>query len=113
MEAMKMTTALDNLCFNYGSKYDLSREEFRAMIIDLLDNGMTVRGAYIGIKMLISTTTGEPELFTCEDIAEVTGESIEEVNERIRKSADELEANGIDPNEYYNLHEPIRYVTRL
>lgn len=112
MDRMTMKTALDNLCFNYG-KYGYSREQFRDMLCSGIDRGLTVRGAYIGIKMIAAECTGEHELFTSADIAEVTGETVEEVNKRIEEYGEELKAEGLNPDDYFRKHDSIRIFTKL
>ena len=109
---MTMKTALDNLCFNYG-KYGYSREQFKVMLDNGVQLGLTVRGAYICVKMIASERTGEQELFTSADIAEITGETVEEVNKRIEELGEELQAAGLNPDDYYRKHDPIRIVTKL
>lgn len=109
---MTMKTALDNLCFNYG-KYGYSRDQFKDMLCNGIDRGFTVRGAYIGIKLALAEYTGEHELFTSQDIAEVTGETVQEVNERIEEYGEELRSAGLNPDDYFRKHDPIRIFTRL
>lgn len=94
MERMTVKTALDNLMYNYG-KYGVSREIFADMLKSGIDkHGFSVRAAYTGIKMVMSEVTGEQELFTSEDVAEITGETVEEVNKRI----EDLRAQGMFPD---------------
>lgn len=112
MERMTMKTALDNLCFNYG-KYGYTRSQFKDMLCTGLEHGLTVYGAYIGVKMIAAEYTGEQELFTSQDIAELTGETVQEVNERIEEYGEELKAVGLNPDDYFGKHDPIRIITRL
>ena len=112
MERMTMKTALDNLCVNYG-KYGFTRAQFKAMLQSGIDRGISVLGAYNGIRMIAAQETGEHELFTSADIASMTGESIAEVNRRIEEYGEELKAEGKNPDDYYRLHDPIRILTKL
>lgn len=73
---MRMTfqEALDNLCAKY-SIFGFERE----FLAELLNNGIgehefSVRAAYNGIRMSLAQFTGEHELFSIEDVAEITGE---------------------------------------
>ena len=95
MERMTMKTALDNLMCNYGCKYGVSREWFYNMLKSGIDNyGFSVRAAYVGVKMVLAELTGEQEVFTSADVAEITGETIEQVNSRI----EDLQSQGIYPD---------------
>lgn len=114
MERMTMKTALDNLMCNYGKKYGVSRETFFNMLKSGIDEyGFSVRAAYIGVKMMLAEQTGEHEYFTSEDIAEITGETVEEVNARIEELGTELQAQGINPDTLFTRYEPIRMITKL
>lgn len=112
MEKMTVKTALDNLCFNYG-KYGYTRSQFKDMLCSGIERGLTVRGAYLGIKLIAAEYTGEHELFTSADVSEITGETIEEVNRRIEEYGEELKAEGQNPNDYYRKHDPIRFTMKL
>ena len=97
MERMSFTDALDNLCANYG-KYGMSREEFARLLRSGIDGGLTVRAAYLGVKMVSAMENGEQEFFSIDDVMEVTGESREWVNEQIERLRAEDIAAGIDPD---------------
>ena len=112
MERMTMKTALDNLMRNYGD-FGLSRKDFKEVLEMGIKGGMTVHGAYIAAKMIITEQTGEHELFTSEDIAEITGLTVEEVNKQIEDTAEVMQALGINPNNYFGEYEPIRILTKL
>lgn len=112
MKKMTMKTALDNLCLNYG-KYGFTRAQFKAMLQSGIERGISVRGAYNGIRMIAAEQTGEHELFTSYDIADITGETIEEVNQRIEEYRKELIEQGEDPGEYFRAIEPIRTIIKL
>ena len=105
---MRMTfqEALDNLYSKYG-KYGCERE----FLADLLNSGIGehefgVRAAYNGIRMSLAQFTGEHELFSIEDVMEITGESREEILERIEECREELTAAGENPDDYFIPTEP-------
>lgn len=50
--------------------------------------------AVIGLRLALSHHFSEHEYFTSEDVAVVTGESVEQVNQRIEENKDELMKNG-------------------
>lgn len=106
MERMTMKIALDNLCTNYG-QYK-TRKEYKEMLQSGVDRGLTVKAAYIGIKMVLAEHTGEHEYFTVDDVMEVTGESRETILERIEQLRNEYEAQGGDPDE---LFPPLKHYT--
>ena len=98
--------ALDSLYEKYG-KYGYERE----FLADLLNSGIgehefSVRAAYNGIRMSLAQFTGEHELFSIEDVMEITGESREELLERIEECREELTAAGENPDDYFIPTEP-------
>ncbi len=95
MGKMSFKDALDNLCVNYG-KYGMSREEFARLLRSGIDSGLSVRAAYLGIKMVSASENGEQEFFTVEDAMEVTGESREWVLEQVERIKAEDEAQGLN-----------------
>lgn len=50
--------------------------------------------AIIGVRLVLANTYGEHELFTVEDVAAITGETPEEVTQRIEDSKEELLQSG-------------------
>lgn len=57
--------------------------------------------AYNELRMVLATETGEQELFSFEDVMEVTGESREELTEQIKQYREELAAAGENPDDYF------------
>lgn len=97
---MTFKTALDNLCANYG-KYGISRKEFSDLLKDGVARGFSVKAAYNGIKISIAFNTGDHEYFSVDDVAEITGETREEVLGRIEEMRSQMLARGEDPNKYF------------
>ena len=112
MARMTMKTALDNLTYNYG-KYG-SRKQFYNMIKSGVEKyGFSVHAAYVGVKLVIAEQTGEQEFFSSADIAEITGETIEEVNKRIEEMQADMISNGINPDAYMKKRVSNTYTIRL
>lgn len=115
MNKMTMKQALDNLCLNYG-KYGMSRSDFQKMIKSGVEEyGLSVRACYLGIKMIASQETGEEEFFTSADVAEMTGETIEEVNARIDEIKRDPVSHGFTFEDMTDIKpiEPIRFTMKL
>lgn len=103
---MVFREALNRLYSKYG-KYGFERE----FLAELLNNGIgehefSVKVAYNGIRMSLAQFTGEHELFSIEDVMEITGESREEILERIEECREELVSAGENPDDYFPISEP-------
>jgi CRP-like cAMP-binding protein len=59
-----------------------------------IDHGLTRKASLIGARMCLIEQFKQHEYFTAEDIAEVTGESVETVNHTIEERKDELLQSG-------------------
>lgn len=100
---MRMTfqEALNSLYEKYG-KYGCERE----FLAELLNSGIgehefSIRAAYNGVRMSLAQFTGENEMFSIEDVMEITGESRGELLARIEEYREELAAAGENPDEYF------------
>ena len=91
---MNFTDALNNLCRNYG-RY-ATREQYKQMLTSgIYDYGLSVMSCYNGIRMII----GEPdEIFTLDDVREMTGETEQELIERIELYREQARQHGINPD---------------
>lgn len=91
---MSFTDALNNLCVNYGQY--ATRAQYTEMLRNGIEQyGLSVQTVYNCIRM----TIGEPdELFTLDDVCEITGETREELIERIELYREQAERLGIDPD---------------
>lgn len=56
--------------------------------------GISEESAVIGLRLGLSKRFNEHEYFTSEDVAVITGETVEEVNQRIEDNKEELLNNG-------------------
>lgn len=99
---MKMTfqEALDNLYSKYG-KYGCEREFLAGLLNSGIGHGFSVQTAYNGVRMSLAQFTGEHEYFSLEDVMEITGESREEILDRIEECREELAAAGENPDDYF------------
>ena len=70
------------------------------------EHEFSVKSSYNGVRMSLAQFTGEHELFSIEDDAEITGESREEILERIEECREELTAAGENPDDYFIPTEP-------
>ena len=91
---MTFKEALDSL-YNKYAKYGCERE----FLAELLNSGIgehefSVRAAYNGVRMSLAQFTGEHEMFSIEDVMEITGESRDEILARIEELRSELAAAG-------------------
>ncbi len=59
-----------------------------------LANQISEESAVIGLRLALSHHFNEHEYFTSEDVAVITGETVEEVNQRIEDNKEELMQNG-------------------
>ena len=96
---MERVDALANLLATYGSKVDI--DTLGNALYDGIDNyGLSVEGAYNGLRMALGKAFGVEEYFSVEDVMSITGESREEVEMHIQELLDEAEANGENPDDY-------------
>ena len=59
-----------------------------------LANQISEESAVIGLRLALSKHFNEHEYFTSSDVAAVTGETVEELNQRIEENKEELMNNG-------------------
>ncbi len=98
---MTFNTALENLVSKYG-KYGYDREFLSEQLKDgIMNQGFSVNMTYNGLRMVLAQETGEHELFSIEDVMEITGESREWVVSQIEQSREELIAAGKDLDDYF------------
>lgn len=108
MSKMSFNDALHNLCLNYP-RY-ATREQYKQMLISGIERGLSVLACYNGVRMVI----GEPdELFTIADVCEMTGETEQELIERIETYRREAERQGMDPDIIARPIERTTYTIKL
>lgn len=98
---MTFQIALANLYSTYG-KYGVSNEFISEQLRNgILEYGFSVDAAYNSLRIVLAIETGEHELFTIEDVMEITGESREELTDQIEQYREELVAAGENPDDYF------------
>lgn len=108
---MIFSEALNRLINKYG-KYGFSKEMLSEQLQDgVMNQGFSVNMAYNGLRMALGSVTGQEELFSVDDVAEISGMSREEVLQEIEKSRKELVAAGENPDDYFKPVEPAQRST--
>lgn len=59
-----------------------------------LKNGISYKAALVGTRLALATEFNQHEYFTSEDVAEATGQTVEEINALIEQNKDELLQKG-------------------
>lgn len=99
---MTFEDAKKNLLVHY-SKYGITEKIIVDAMNDGINNyGLSVNAVYNGLRMALSTTAAkeEHEYFTVEDVMSITGETREEVIQRIEEMRKEIENQGGNPDDY-------------
>lgn len=103
---MTFDETLNRLVNKYG-KYGFSKEMLSEQLQDgIVNQGFSVNMAYNGLRMALGSVTGREELFSVDDVAEISGMSRDEVLQEIEKARKELIAAGEDPDDYFKPVEP-------
>lgn len=96
---MERVDALANLLATYGSKVDI--DTIGNALFEGIDKyGLSVEGAYNGLRMALGKAFDVKEYFTVEDVMSITGESREEVVKRIQDMLADVKAKGENPDDY-------------
>lgn len=103
---MTFSEALNKLVNKYG-KYGFSKEMLSEQLQDgVMNQGFSLNMTYNGLRMALGSATGQEELFSVEDVAEMTDMSNDEVLQEIEKARRELIAAGENPDDYFKPVEP-------
>ncbi len=103
---MDKETVINNLLHTY-EKHGIRRNELERCIDDGIENyGLLLDAIYNGLRVSLASAYGEREYFSLEDVMAVTGESREELLQRIEQCRQELIATGKDPDDYFKPIEP-------
>lgn len=112
MQKMTLKTAIDNLCANYGEY--MTRSEYKELLNKGIEQGLSVKAAYTGAKMLLAEHTGQQAYFTIEDIQEMTGESKETIINRIEELRELYKAQGGNPDDLFPpIKQSYTYMVKL
>ena len=105
---MDREMVINNLLMNYG-KYSVTRAELEPIIDDGIQNyDLSLEAIYSGLRMSLASAFNEHEYFSLDDVMAITGESREELLQRIEQCRQELIEAGENPDEYFKPIEPQR-----
>ena len=90
---MKAISEEQRICARY-KKYGVTYDFIRQVVQSGLDAGLTKKAALIGLRMALGEQCGVQEYFAPENVAEITGESVDEVISRIEENKNELISQG-------------------
>lgn len=103
---MTFDEALNRLVNKYG-KCGFDRELLSRQLQDgVMNQGFSLNMTYNGLRMALGIATGQEELFSVDDVAEITEMSNDEVLQEIEKARRELIAAGENPDDYFKPVEP-------
>ena len=105
---MDREMVINNLLMNYG-KYSVTRAELEPIIDDGIQNyDLSLEAIYSGLRMSLASAFNEHEYFSLDDVMAITGESREELLQRIEQCRQELIEAGENPDEYFKSIGPQR-----
>lgn len=96
---MDYNDAKKNLYTNYR-KYGVTKELIDDLMESGIQEGFSVNMVYNGLRMAMAQQFEEHELFSIEDVMEITGETREEVIKRIEDMRTEVKESGENPDDY-------------
>ena len=92
---------INNLLANYG-KYGVTKTELEPIIDDGIQNyDLSLEAIYSGLRMSLASAFNEHEYFSLDDVMAITGESREELLQRIEQCRQELIEVGENPDDYF------------
>lgn len=98
---MDRETIINNLLANYG-KYGITRAELEHSIDSgINDYDLSLEAIYSGLRMSLASAFNKHEYFSLDDVMAVTGESREELLQRIEQYRQELTEAGENPDDYF------------
>ena len=105
---MDKETIINNLLVSYG-KYGITRAELAHSIDSgINDYDLSLEAIYSGLRMSLASAFNEHEYFSLDDVMAITGESREELLQRIEQCRHELIKAGENPDDYFKPVEPQR-----
>lgn len=107
---MAITTeqAINRLYSTY-SKHGITKELITNLFMDgIKKQGFTPLDTYNLLRMSLGHEFNEREYFSLDDVMAITGESREELLQRIEQCRQELIETGEDPDDYFKPVEPQR-----
>ena len=105
---MDKDTLINNLLTNYG-KYGVAKAELEPIINDGIQNyGLSLEAIYSGLRMSLHPHLMSMSIFSLDDVMAITGESREELLQRLEQCRQELIDARENPDEYFKPVEPQR-----
>ncbi len=105
---MDREMVINNLLTNYG-KYGITRAELEPIVDDGIQNyDLSLEAIYSGLRMSLASAFNEHEYFSLDDVMAITGESREELLQRMEQCRQELIEAGENPDDYFKPVEPQR-----
>ena len=105
---MDREMVINNLLADYG-KYGVTRAELEPIIDDGIQNyDLSLEAIYSGLRMSLALAFNEHKYFSLDDVMTITGESREELLQRIEQCRQELIEAGENPDDYFKPVEPQR-----
>ena len=107
---MTMTTeqAINRLYSTY-SKHGITKELITSLFMDgIKKQGFSPLNTYNLLRMSLGHEFNEREYFSLDDVMAITGESREELLQRIEQCRQELVEAGENPNDYFSPVDPQR-----
>lgn len=98
-----------NLINNYG-KYGITEEMLNQLIDNGIVRGLNLDAIYLMLRMTLAVQFNEHEYATVEEVAAAMEISVEEVNEMVEQSREDLIVAGEDPDKYFIKAESSRYM---
>lgn len=102
-----------NEYLNLGFLGKIKLHDCRFLLEPIIDDGiqnydLSLVAIYSGLRMSLASAFNEHEYFSLDDVMAITGESREELLQRIEQCRQELIEAGENPDEYFKPVEPQR-----
>lgn len=90
---MKSYTEEQRIAARY-KQFGVTEQLIKDIVADGLELGLSRKVALVGVRLALGDKFNQEEYFTAEDIAEATGQTIEEVDVLIEQNKDEFLQKG-------------------
>lgn len=103
---MDKETIISNLYAEYG-QHGITKADLLSAVEDGMNNyDLSLDAVYNCLRMSLASAFGGHEYFTMEDVMAITGESREELAQRIEQCRQELIEAGENPDDYFKPVQP-------
>lgn len=106
---MDREIVIQNIINNYD-KYGMTREIIEPLVDSGVAEGFTYDLIYLTLKAELSKLVGEEFFCTAEDMAKAFNMSVDEMNQIIEESREELLAAGENPDDYFREVKTTRFM---